>query len=271
MKANKIKNGKHTGLLVVLSLTLLAGLGLGIAFGYGKLRELYLEQCVITDMTAQVFISQGKMVKAGVIAENMGLKPGANLALIDFAAKRAELLGKVPNLRELTVTRQLPDKVTIVTEERSPIARMSVRGSREETGRVVDADGMVFLCRRGTQMLPAIRESSASPTAPGQLLKGRTRAALTLIDCARDPEFSDLNLLEVDVTCRDYLLATLGNYSKLKITWESMDDPTRDSRPDLLARLTHLVQAIRSQVGADARTWNATMPNRIFADTQEKP
>jgi hypothetical protein len=88
MKDNKIKRSNNTGLVASAIAVLLVILALGAVFGYEKLRELYLEQCVITDMPSQVQISSGKMVHPSTIAEELGLRPGANLALIDFTAKR---------------------------------------------------------------------------------------------------------------------------------------------------------------------------------------
>ena len=269
MKANTIKHGGHKGLIAVIAAALVVAAVAGIAICYEKLAELYYEQCVITDMSRQVEISSDKMVKPDVIAENMGLKEGANLARIDFAAKREEILRKIPTLRAISVTRRLPDKVYIVAEERSPIAKMGIRGQRKITGRVVDSEGMVFLCQRGTQLLPTISEPQPPGTQPGHKIKGRASAALQLIETCREPEFAELGVQDVDVSKPDYLLATLGDYSRLKIAWEGMDSPSQKSRRDLEARLSLLVQTIRTRVGTGARTWNATMPNQIFADTQE--
>jgi len=255
---------KFVAILVGLAILLA-----GVVFGYDRLRTVYLEQCVVTDMEAQVEISQGKMVPAGTLAEELGLKVGANLALIDFTRKREEILERIPNLRGLRISRQLPDRVTVTTEERTPIARMGLTGSRATTGRVVDTDGMVFVWQRGTQSLPTIREYG-SITPKGRHIAGRTLAALRLVETCREPEFLELGLLEVDTSKHDFLVATLGNYSKLKILWEGMDDPSAHSRKDLLRRLQNLRDAIRSRVATDTVIWNATLPDRIFADTQNK-
>ena len=268
MKANKIERKFPFGLVVAATL-LLAAVGLGVVVGYDKLKDIYLEQCVIRDMAAQVEISSGNMVKADVIAENLGLRKGANLATIDFAQKRAELLARVPNLLSIRISRKLPDKVVVSTEERTPVARMGLRGVRGETGRVVDTEGMVFIWQRGTQTLPVIRETTPPGTPKGDRIEGRTLAALRLIETCREPELLELGILEVDIAKHDFLVATLGNYSKLKIRWDGMDDPTPASQADLRSRLTQLRDAIRSRVATTAVIWNATIPNRIFADTQE--
>ena len=269
MKANTIKQSGHKGLVVVLAAALMLAAAAGLMFGYASIAEKYREQCVIEDMAEQVEITSGKMVKPDVIAENMGLRKGANLATIDFAEKRREILEKIPTLRAISVTRRLPDKVYIVAEERTPVAKMGVRGQRKTTGRVVDAEGMVFLCQRGTQLLPTISEPRGPGTQPGHAVKGRALAALQLLETCREPEFAELGVQDVDISKPDYLLATLGDYSRLKIAWDGMDSPSAKSKTELRGRLTLLVQTIRSRIGAGARTWNATMPNNIFADTQE--
>ena len=269
MKTNKIeRKGKMP--MVVTAIAALVLLGVGAVVCYDKLKALYLEQCVITNLAEQVSITSGKMVKADVIAENLGLRKGANLATIDFSEKRRELLAKVPNLKSIRISRQLPDKVTVTAEERSPVARLGLCRAQDPSGRVVDTEGMVFVWQRGTQTLPLIRESQAPGTSRGCFIQGRTMAALRLIEVCREAEFLELGLLEVDTSKHDFLFATLGNYSKLKILWTGMDDPTPESAADLRKRLTQLRDAIRAKVVPNAVIWNATIPDRIFLDTQEK-
>lgn len=271
MKANKIEQSGGKGVFVVLAIVFVALAALGLVIGYGKLHDLWAEQCVIRDASTQVTITSGKMVKADVLAENFGLREGANLALIDFEAKREEILRKIPNLRAISISRKLPDKVTIVAEERTPVARMNVKGRKSETGRVVDTEGVVFIWQRGTQTLPIIREPQAPVTPVGQRLTGRPLAALRLIEAAQAPDVTDLGVLEVDTSKLDYLTATLGNYSTAKVAWEGMDNPTPATRPNLERQLTLLAKAIRSRVGDRTVIWNATdcsKPGRVYADSK---
>ena len=270
MKETKIERPNHTGPIVAAVLVLLVLLGIGAVLGYDKLRDVYLEQCVITDMASQVEIVSGKMVPSSTIAEELKLRPGANLALIDFSAERERLLAKVPNLRSVRISRRLPDKVTVTAEERTPVARLELKGRQGASGRVVDTEGMVFIWQRGTQTLPVIREALPPGTPRGQRITRRTLAALRLIEVCREPAFLELGVLEVDVSKPDFLLATLSNYSNVKITWEDMDDQTPASQNDLRARLANLQKAIRSRVAPDTVIWNATMPDTIFADTKGK-
>lgn len=263
MKANRIEQGRRPrGPVFVAAAALLAALAAGAVFGFGKLRDLYLEQCVITDMAAQVSVTDGKMVKADVLAENLGLRVGANLALIDFGRRREEVLRRIPTLRSVTISRRLPDKVVVVAEERTPVAKMGLKGRRGPTGRVVDAEGMVFECARGTVLLPTIVESQLPGTPPGRELKGRPLDALRLVVTCREPRFMELGVQDVDTSHPDYLLATIGsNYSKVKIAWDDMDD--------LAWKLARLLEIIRSGAVGPVRTWNATMRNSITADPEQ--
>lgn len=270
MKPNRIERKSKVGLLAVLTLVFFSVCAAGLMFCYDRLKALYLEQCVIRDMEQQVSITSGKMVREDVIAEYLGLKPGANLALIDFEGKRREALKHIYTLREISITRYLPGRVAVVAEERTPVAKLGVHGQRGTTGRVVDGEGMVFVCQRGTQLLPTIYETPSTTTSPGHRIGGRAFAALALVDLSREPDFADLAVQDVDIFKRDYLTATLGNYSKVKISWEGMDEATARSRKALVSRLTNLRHAVRSQLGTNVKVWNATMPDRIFADTQEK-
>lgn len=270
MKANKIERSGRFRLKVAIGLVAFLAVSAGGVFAYGKLRDLYIEQSVISDMDSQVEIVSGKMVLPGTIAEEFGLRVGVNLATIDFVQKRNDLLARIPNLRSIKISRTLPDKVRIVTEERTPIAKLVLGDGRTAAGRVVDAEGVVFVWLRGTQTLPTIREAQPPGTPKGRRVAGRTLAALRLIEACREPEFLELGVLEVDTSRRDFLVATLGNYSKVKIHWDGMDESSAASRADLVKRLTQLRDAIRSRVATDTVIWNATIPNRIFADTQKK-
>ena len=274
MKVNKIERSRKPLALAILAIVVLLAITIGLVLGYGRLKELYLEQCVITDMYEQVKISSGKMVKSDVLAENFGLRKGANLALIDFKAKREEILKRIPNLKAISISRRLPAKVTIVAEEREPVARLNVVGRKSETGRVTDQEGVVFLCQRGTRLLPVIREPSLHQTAVGQRLHGRSRAALELVNACRLGDFSELGLLDADISKPDYIFSTISygnNYSSVKIAWEDMDENTPASRASLERQLSMLLKAVRVAPSAGVVIWNATdtsTPGRIYADTK---
>ena len=274
MKKNKMErqSGGHGALLIVAFVLIAAAAG-AAAFAYTTLRDVCREQCVIDDVSMQVDIHDGKLVKGDVVADALGLRNGANLAEIDFSKRRADVLARYPAIRDLVITRHLPDRVEISIEERKPVVRMNIRGHKGDTGRVADTDGVVFQCRRGTGLLPIIREEQAPGTAVGKALKGRALGALRLVEACREPELQELAVLEVDVSKPDYLTVTMGrDYSTLKIAWNGMENPTEATRKDLVQRLTKLRDAIRSEMGIGAKVWNARdleNPNYVYADTKE--
>lgn len=241
----------------------------GAYLGYAKLREAWTGQCVVTDVSRQVVVRTGSNIRRELILEKFGLKNGANLALVDFAQRRREILAAIPNIRSLTVSRILPDRVEIDVAERDPVARMNERGGKPVTGRVVDAEGVVFMRQdAGTALLPMVVEP-LPPTKPGCALKGRSRAALRLLLACREPEWSELKVLAVSTAHQDYLTATLGNYTRAKFAWEGMDEPKSGKDEALRSQLRALRDAKRSPAGQSVKVWNVTEPGMAFGDTKE--
>lgn len=253
-------------LVAVAALALVAGAAAWFRSLHGK----WLEQCIITDPARQVEVVTGSHVKRNVILEGFGLKEGANLAKIDFAARRDELLQKVPNIRSLSVTRRLPDGVQISVVEREPLAKMEIKGAKSQSGLVVDSDGVVFRRRGGaTDLLPKIIEARQPGTLPGKSLTGMARSALDLVALCREEEFAGFSIVAVDVSHQDYLLAVLSNYQRAKIAWDGMAEPDAVSRLNMRERVAKLRHAVLTGVATRAKIWNATQPGHITADTKE--
>ena len=268
MKSNRIDadGGKKRLVLMIVGAILLAALAVAGTLGYLELKELWIRQCVITDLSRQVEIATGANIKAGLILESFGLRKDANLALIDFSARRREILERVPNIRTITVSRHLPDRVSIVVEEREPVARLAVKGNRN-TGRVVDTEGGVFKRQTGTQMLPTITEKTETPA--GERLSGRTLAALRLLEFSKDGDYAAFAVQDVSTVPTDYLYATLGNYQTAKIAWEDMDRPIASTRAAMVSQMEHFLQAYRVGTAGPGSVWNVTIKNRAFVDNKE--
>ena len=267
MKENKLKT-KHSGrkaLALAGSAAFLVLIG-AVVFAYGRLRALWVEQCVITDYASQVSITDGRMVRADVVAEQLWLTNGANLALIDFGERRRELLKKIPNIRNVTISRHLPNRISIEVEERVPVVRLGIKGKKEPTGRVADTDGVVFISSSGTQMLPTIREAAAPGTQKGQRLSGHALAALRLIETCRE-QFSELAVIEADVSKADYIMIVRDDYTRAKIAWDGMDEPSDAMMPSLKDRLTRLSKAISSNVDGGIREWDVRKKGDVYGNT----
>ena len=269
MKRNKIDNpDRRKKILLAIGLLALLAIAVGLGIAYSRLREISLEPCVVTDMERQVSITDGKMVRADVVASELGLRNGSNLSLIDFKERREYILKKIPNIRDIRITRQLPDKVTVLVEERIPIAKLNFVGNRNITGRVVDNEGVVFETLRGTQTLPTIREAARPGTSKGDRIGGRVLAALRLIELCRE-NYREFGVLEADASKPDYILITLSSYSQAKVAWSGMDNPTDTTIPDLVGRLDNLKKAIDAAIGSGIQMWNATQSGRVYADNMK--
>ena len=282
MKANRLDTGgKKRIWLFMLAVVATAAAATGAVFAYQKLHELWISQCVVTDVSRQVSVKTGKNLKAEQITYALGLTNGANLALIDFRKEHSRVMNNIPIIRSLAIARHRPDRVDIVVEERAPVARMGVvdeRGvaRRGITGRVVDSEGVVFqLQTPGTQTLPTVFERAGRFTKPGQRLEGRALAALRLLEFCRDGEAAELGIQRVDATRPDCLFAILGNYSQANIAWTGMDSPTAETRAAMEKQLMHLVKAYKTRLAtpsngiASVVVWNATEPGVVYANTKE--
>ncbi len=267
MRPNALHRGEKKRTLAWIICGILgAALLTGAWMGYQKLYALWIEQCEITDVSRQISITTGDHIKAGLILDFFGIKKGGNLAKIDFKKKHREILERIPNIRELIILRHLPDRLEIHVEERTPVARMNVKGNKRVTGRVVDTEGVVFVRQAGTLHLPTIYEARTF-TAAGKKLAGRAQAALRMLEVCR-ADFPSLGILAVDTTHADHLLATLGNYSLAKIAWKDMDSPTAGTEQAMRTQLDHLQSAVRTG-GSRVKVWNATLPHRTTGDTKE--
>lgn len=264
---NKDNRSTRRTIATLASVIVLAAIIAGVVVAYKQLQSLWIEQCAITDVNSQVQIQTGKSIAKDTVRELFGLRNGANLALIDFARRREEVMKKYPVVKSIGISRRLPDGVSITVTEREPFARMGISGSKQDLGRVCDDEGVVFSRRRGAEMIPMIREASGPGTMPGAVLDGRSRAALSVLLAAREAEYSALNILEIDVRKPDYLLITLADHSAIKFRWNGMEKPTPESDAALRSQLTKVTQVIATNLSGATQVWNATQPGLITADT----
>ena len=275
---NRNKNNQGVAvrviLALVLSLLVLGALGTGAAIGIGVLRDVWLEQCRVTDRELDVVITTGKMVHPDVVTLHFGLTNGANLASIPFTERRANLLERIPNIRDIHIERRQPNRVTVDIVEREPLVRVVSTSTPKETGRVADTDGVVFRFSSGTSMLPLVREHANPPTAPGKRLTGNAAAALRLVEVASQPELSALRIIEIDTSKPDYLLVTLGNYDRAEIAWDHMLEDSRLARESLRRQLKHLSSTIATHLTPNTTLWIATdwgPGGRIYASQPTTP
>ena len=267
--------GKQVVVLIAIAAAAIAIVaGIGVTMAFKKLKHTYELQCCVTDAGEQVEVVTGKIVPARLIINHFGLTNGMNLAHVPFADLRERLIKDTPNLRDIKITRTLPNKVRVEAFERVPVVRVIGSGANANPNSTADSEGAVFWYpRRDTTLLPIIRESAKTTSTPGTKLSGAALSALWLLEEASAPEFSILKIQQVETFKQDYLFATLGDSSRAKIAWEDMDKDTKASRTSLRRQLKRLSQAMQSNVAAGTKLWNATdwgVPGRIYANDPTK-
>jgi len=214
---------------------------------------------VLRDLRSSVVIVTGRTLTPDLICEKLGLREGVNLFAIPIEQKRRELLEQAPNIREISIVRRMPDKLTVTIMEREPIARV---GSH---GRVVDEEGVVFIRYAGTGGLPLIKGADEfSQIKPGERLHGNELAAARLIHSTLRPECS-VRLLAVDASKLDYLMLTFSDYRQAKFAWQGMSDDLKETDLRMQRHFDNLVKAMESEIGKPRMMWDATLPERVFA------
>lgn len=276
-KKTNTKNGgrgKTIALVAVVAVAAAVVLFVAASAAFRSLKRTYERQCCITDAGEQVEIAAGKILPARLFVSHFNLTNGVNLAQVPFAKLRERLIGDMPNLRDIKIARTVPNKVRIEVFERTPVVRVLGSGAKANPNYTADTEGKVFWYpRRDTALLPIIREAKKETSAAGSRLSGMAMAALRLLEEAADPEFAILKIQEVETFKEDYLFATLGDSSRAKIAWEDMDCDTKASRTSLRRQLKRLSQAMKSNVAAGTKLWNATdwgVPGRIYANDPTK-
>ena len=251
------RKGKVIAALAVIGLVALALAAWGIKVAYGKLAEVCERQCCVTDSGEQVEVISGKIVPAQLIVNHFGLTNGVNLAQVPFDTLRERLLHDMPNIKDVKISRRLPNHVRVEVSERVPVVRVIGSGAHASANNAADR----------------VREAKRNTSAPGERLTGMARAALMLLEEAAAPEFSALKIQEVDTFKPDYLFATLGDSSRAKIAWSDMEKPTKASRISLTNQLTRLTLALKTNLAAGTKLWNATdlgTPGRVYANDPTK-
>jgi len=267
------RHRKGIAILAVAAVAVAVLAAWGVKVACGKLEDVYQRQCCVTDAGEQVEVVSGKIIPARLIISHFGLTNGVNLASVPFVPLRERLLRDMPNLLDVKISRRLPNYVHVEAVERVPVVR--VIGSGEKASSLAaDREGVVFWYpRRDTALLPVVREAKKNTSAPGERLSGMALAALHLLQEVSAPEFSALKIQEVDTFKQDYLFATLGDSSRAKIAWADMEKPTKASRVSLTNQLARLASAVKSNIAAGTKLWNATdwgTPSRIYANDPTK-
>jgi cell division protein FtsQ len=129
---------------------------------------------------ARVDVEGTRRVPEATVLEAAGLAPGTNLFTVDPEAVQ-DRLEALPGVRSARVLRRLPNRVSLVIEEREPYAVVNAAEAGELVW--VDAEGQRVGSERrpGAFPLPILSGVEPPPADPDQPLPDRLHSGLALL------------------------------------------------------------------------------------------
>ena len=171
-------------------------------------------------------IGPGVLYPPEALAEFLQIGEGQNIFQVcDIAERRKHLLETGHAVKEVSLTRVLPDRLVVRTVEREPVARIAGKKPL-----LVDGEGVVFA---GAWPKPLPDISGAGKTLePGARLRDMGRAS-ALFARVLQSTGANLPVQNIDAAMDDYLTLTLTGSRRMYFAWEGIgrgdaEGPLRD-------------------------------------------
>ena len=208
---------------------------------------------------SRVRISGGKVLSEETVKEYTRIAEGANIFSFKMNRTRVEMLNRVKNIRNIEITRKLPDEVDIVITERVPLARLGDQGNL-----VADIDGSVFAVRAGLSELPVLSGYSGGKMVPGKRLQGMALPALELLDVIRYDLKDEIDVSVVNVDDAEKITLKLHDGRAVYISWRDMLEGGDAAKMDMFSKLGKVVRTLKSST---AETLDATFSDIIIGQS----
>ena len=210
-------------------------------------------------------IKGGETFTPALLEELLGrgdqpLRLGSPLFAVDIVKKQRDFLKSADQIRDITITRLLPDTLKVRIIERRPIIRVDAKD-----GLVADEEGVTFVRYRGTSDLPLLTGVEGYDTSIDHNLTSMALAAAHLVAFLEDQPFR-IPITSIDVSHLDHLKLTLIDNKQVLLSWPQMLNPDGGSKKSLRQTLEKLAQALNTEDGRNRLFWNATVPGRIYAE-----
>lgn len=194
---------------------------LAIVFGWRGMNSLMFThnphfEIKEVEITTQLAVTPQKIRELTEIYE------GKNIFSFHAGEKRESLLRNVPNLGEVKITKQLPDKVQIVATDRVPVIKIGVSNfASDPQGYVMVMDEAL---RRRWSALPVLTDGNDNIKAlPGQTLSGKHAIALRIMNVYNEMEGISFKIEQIDVSGRIYIiLMTADGNREIRLVWEEL-------------------------------------------------
>lgn len=217
-------------------------------------------------------VDAGPSISPALVREWVGLREGVGLFDVDISAVRNRLVAEAPQVKDIEISRILPDTMHLRVVGRQPLVRLGRDGRL-----VADEEGLIFVWQGGLDILPCLvggdrhtgrigRDGiviggERRQIHPGSLLGGMGRAALRVLSLVENPAWR-LQVMEVDVSAADHLKLLLRDRREILLAWEGMREDSERSLDRLKRRMSSLLQVLSDPASRDCRFFDATVDDQ---------
>jgi len=274
LSARRVEDVRRVAGIVLVVFVLTAATAFAY-FGYGQTRDfLFTANPDFTIRTLDIQTKRDAVITPALVREYTGLAEGTNLFEVSIGQIRQDFLARVPNVRDVEITRYLPDTLKIEVFERDPIAVIQQKRGPDV---FVDGQGYVFAARSRREGLPAITGYGGPVLRLGQQVGGLLRDAVLTLDTAKKLAAApELGIVGVDAQGRvggrdDGLQVKMDGGTVVNLWWPRRDDDSTRGLRELQNRLTFLAGILRRarRESQPVRTLNLTLDSYVGASTIE--
>lgn len=242
VKARSDSTSRRRAQFLFMAVSFSVGI-IGGAWGIWKGGEFLLNRFVYDNKSfaiRKIEIRSNGVITRERLLQWAGVREGANLLEIDLPGVKHNL-ELTPNIRSVSLERQLPNLLKIRVWERQPVARYAAVLPRGEQGAyqrieyLLDAEGFVMLpidpryrvatARERDKSLPMLINLDPAELRLGERVKGVTaRSALQLIDVfPQSRMFTETRLKTIDVSAPTTLLVLDVNEAQITFGLERFE------------------------------------------------
>lgn len=187
--------------------------------------------------------TSGEVLTRENIVEYAQLDRQSNIFGFDIAGMRADFLARVPRVKDIKISRILPDTICIEVRERRPMARLDMGGYSLS----VDEEGCVLGVVGTKSDLPAIRGHDAAGIKPGGRLHSvaSMNAIRTIYACSTSVLGRFIRIAAIDIKKNGELELMLADGGRAPMTWKDMDRNTDESERNMEKKLTKLAMSLQ--------------------------
>jgi cell division protein FtsQ len=248
------------GLVILLLAAIAVALLVGFYFSLRYAGSLFLSRNSKFELKQINITSDGRLLPEQ-LREYAGLQPGINIFSIDFDPLRRKL-EEVPLVESVTISRQLPDTLTINVIER--VARAQIRWNPRALPFLLDRHGVVLPMTRSGQALPLIDGLKVDKIRPGDRVeKPGIRQCLDILLAADQLGLaSQVSFVSFDIRYPDFVTAVVNTDATVRF-------PQHSAREKLI-RLVSVLQLANEQ-GRRVKTIDLTPDGRNVPVTFYEP